>query len=223
MDKIAFFDFDNTIYKGYTYDTFFDYLSKNYPEYSWVEEKKNEIYNSKLEYNELVIQSANLVGNCVRGWDKTKFHKISKQIFKDSQIYDWVRPVVKLLKSSGFELIIVTGSFDSMIKDVSKMLEFDKIFCSQFESRAGTFTGKISLIMNHESKGRVITEISKRSNDMLSIAFGDSIGDAPMLQLVDIPFIVNAYDQVIVNKASELKWNIVGKSEEIISIIKKYS
>jgi HAD superfamily hydrolase (TIGR01490 family) len=221
MKKIAFFDFDNTLYRGFTYQDVINYASDKILKNDEYILRSRKIIEGTGDYNKRVLDLANLVGEMITGWDGETFKQCCHEACSTNKIFDWVMPVLQYLKSEGFTLVIVTASFKVMLSGSLKILPMDEVYCSEFERKEGIYTGKIDLLLNAEEKVRAIKN-HLLNDDTLSLAFGDSMGDAPMLDAVNLPFLVNSYDRAIEKIARERGWHMGDKPEEIIDRIKNY-
>jgi HAD superfamily phosphoserine phosphatase-like hydrolase len=220
MRKIAFFDFDNTIYNGYTYQDFIDYVSENVLKTDKFQIKSSDIIKNTKNYNDIVLKKAEIVGEMITGWTQSEFEKYGKVSCNKSKILEWVVPVINFLKSVGFETIIITSSFKEMLSDSVEALKIDREYYSSFETENDKYNGKIKLLLNDDKKVEAIKEEIKGDNTF-SIAFGDSMGDAPMLDTVNLAFLVRSYNTEIEDIAKQKGWFLGSNPEEIIDEIQK--
>ncbi len=220
MQKIAFFDFDNTIYDGYTFEDFIEFVSRNVLKTDRFQNQVKNILQTTTDYNDIASGIAEIVGEIIVGWPQKKFEKFAKISCNKKKISGWVKPVTSYLKSMNFKNIVVSASFEEMIADSLEVLEIDKIYCSTFALKDKRFTGKIKLLLNEDKKVEVIkSEIS--NNQVFSIAFGDSVGDAPMLDSVDKAFLVRSYNEEIEKFAKKKGWFLGNNPDEIIKELQK--
>ena len=220
MKKIAFFDFDNTIYNGYTYQDFIDYTAETIIKTNKFQNKTKHILQITSNYNDIVSGIAEVVGEIIKGWSHKEFEEYCRISCNRRKILDWVIPVTDFLKSINFENIIVTASFEEMVADSLEVLQIDKTYCSLFDLVNQKYSGKIKLLLNDHKKVKVIkSEISNK--DTFSIAFGDSVGDIPMLDAVDLAFLVRSNNLEIENIAKQRGWFLGANSKSIIKEIQK--
>ncbi len=218
MKKYAFFDFDNTIYGGYTYEDFINYASENVLRDNKYQLKLKSLPKESMSYNEIVNAIVDIVREIIMGWDKKTFVDVCSIACSRKKVLRWVYPVTEYLKSEGFENIIVTASFFEMISDSLEDIEIDRSFCSFFETKNGKYTGKIKLLMNDDKEVDAINHMISRA-DTFSIAFGDSVGDAPMLNVCDMAFLIRGYDAKVRKLAHKKGWNTVSDPNRIEKII----
>lgn len=220
MNKVAFFDFDNTIYDGYTYEDVINYISQNILRDDKFQVQVKHVLKTSSNYNEIVVGIANVVSEMIIGWNYEKFLECCEYACKREKILDWVVPVTRFLKMQGFRNILVTASFEEMLVDSLKIINIDETFCSIFEKSDDKYTGKIKLLLNDEKKVDAIQNIISEENTF-SIAFGDSMGDAPMLGSVDMAFLVRSNDNEIENLAKEKGWYLGLNPDLMIELIEK--
>jgi phosphoserine phosphatase len=220
MEKIAFFDFDNTIYDGYTYQDFIDFASENILKDDKFQVKAKNILKNTTDYNKIVVGIAEVVSEIITGWQYEKFVESCRIACNRKKMLDWVIPVTNFLTSEGFKNILVTASFEEMLVDSLLALKIDKTFCSYFEKVDDIYTGKIELLLNDGKKADAIKGMVS-SGDTFSIAFGDSMGDAPMLDAVNMAFLVRSNNNEIETMAKEKKWNLGSDPKVIIEKIRK--
>ncbi|GEM_PF-4264686 len=220
MKKIAFFDFDNTIYDGYSYQDFIDFTSKNILKNNKFQCKTYSILKNTSDYNKIVIGIANIIGEIIKGWKHEKFIECCKKSCNRSKILDWVIPVTEYLTLNDFQIYLVTASFEEMLIDSLQLIHVDKAFCSYFEKIDGIYDGKIKLLLTNDKKIEAINNVIS-FNNTFSLAFGDSIGDLSMLDSVNMAFLVRSYDKKIETIARQKEWNLGSNPEVIINKIKK--
>ena len=222
MRKIAFFDFDNTIYNGYTYQKFINFVSDEVIKTDKFQNKVEEKLKNIKDYNELVSGITDILCEMMEGWTKDDFEKYCKISCHRNNIFSWVAPVISFLKSTGFETVIISASFNEMVADSLNVLDIDRVYCSSFQLEEGKYNGKIKLLLNDVEKSKIVkSEISGK--DTFSIAFGDSIGDVPMLDSVDLAFLVRSCSVggiEVENIAKEKGWFLGANHERIIEVIK---
>ncbi len=218
MRKVAFFDFDNTLYNGYTYQNFINFVSDEVINTDEFQNRIKDILDNTKEYNLIVSRMADVVGNMVNGWTKGDFEKHCKTSCHRNSIFDWAIPVIDFLKESGFETIIVSASFHEMILDSLNVLKIDKTYCSLLNLEEEKYNGKIKLLLNDIKKSEVIKK-EMLDEDTFSIAFGDSMGDVPMLNTVNLAFLVRSYSVEVENIAKEKGWFVGSNHESIIKEI----
>jgi HAD superfamily hydrolase (TIGR01490 family) len=100
---------------------------------------------------------------------------------------------LKRLKEEGMQLVLVTGSLDFLMKPLAVRLGAE-VVAPSLEVRDGYFTGRLTgPVMTGERKALAVRAHAQRLGIDLqaSFAFGDALGDLPMLECVGRPVAVN--------------------------------
>ena len=135
-----------------------------------------------------------------------------------SHVYMYTRELIASLKKKGYVIIAISGSQDEIVQRFAKLWDFDIALGQVFETKDGFYTGAIrggKLLV--EQKGDLLKELVK-THDLSwkdSVAVGDSLSDAAMLQLVEQPIAFNPND-LLFNTAKEKGWKIVIERKNMI-------
>jgi HAD superfamily hydrolase (TIGR01490 family) len=98
-------------------------------------------------------------------------------------------------KRKGHRIILVTGGLDFVMRPLAEFLEADELIATHLVERDGTCTGDIDgPAIADERKAELIRFLCEKHgmDAALSFAYGNSLGDAPMLECVGHPVAVNA-------------------------------
>ncbi|MDA1191073.1 MAG: HAD-IB family hydrolase [Candidatus Poribacteria bacterium] len=101
---------------------------------------------------------------------------------------------VKEHQKAGHTTVFVTGTTTFIAEPLAEYLGVDHVFAVELEEKDGIFTGALLTDpMSDELKAETVREFAAEHNIDLaeSFAYGDSIADAPMLQMVGNPVAVN--------------------------------
>jgi HAD superfamily hydrolase (TIGR01490 family) len=113
-------------------------------------------------------------------------------------------------RESGDEIILVTGSIDFIVEPFAKDLAADGLVAPSLLESAGRFNGKLDgpPVGDQEKARRVEQFAEARGIDLSrSHAYGDSIADLPMLELVGYPHVVNP-DRALGSVAKSRGWPV---------------
>lgn len=128
-----------------------------------------------------------------------------------SQVYTYTRDLIEKLRGESYTLIALSGSQDEIVQRFAKIWNFDIALGQAYDAEDGVYTGTIPtgryLV---EQKGDLLKKLVKTHNLSWreSVAVGDSLSDAGMLQLVEKPIAFNPDDQLFA-KAKEHRWKVV--------------
>ena len=95
----------------------------------------------------------------------------------------------------GHRIILVTGGLDVVMRPLADFLKADGLIATRLAEYDGKCTGDIDgPAIADERKAEIVRSISREQgiDTALSFAYGDSLGDAPMLECVGHPVAVNA-------------------------------
>jgi phosphoserine phosphatase len=177
------------------------------------------IKSGHLEYEDaahrlLVVHAEALKGQRVADIEKHTRDYLGKhaELFHSFSV-----PTMKLLRPT-HELVVVTAEPEYMARAVAETLGMDGVLSSEYEVRAGVFTGKLAVSLAHRSeKRRLIGDL--RPN----IAFGDSAGDIEMLEHAHNAFCISP-DAALMAKAQQRGWRVFdgdSDAEIVLSSIKE--
>ncbi len=101
---------------------------------------------------------------------------------------------LKDLKKKNFEIIIISGTLDFLLKPFIKKLNADGGIGSHMEVNNGKFSGRITNVYPYKY-GKILAlkhYLNEREVDYTnSYAFADSLADIPLLKLFGNPVVVN--------------------------------
>ncbi|CAM6087220.1 unnamed protein product [Calypogeia fissa] len=98
------------------------------------------------------------------------------------------------LKQLGYRIVLVTGALDFQIAPLAQELGADFVYAAKLVEENGRFTGELhGMASSNSEKAERIWDYATRHSVSLrdSLAFGDSIADIPMLEVVGRPYAVN--------------------------------
>lgn len=218
--KYAFFDVDNTIYDGYTASELITFIEQNESRPGLKEKYSSYLsdYQSRrLDYNQASQLILDLVSELLSGRTRDEALRIVDKMIeqKETIFNDWVSKVLDYLKKDGYQIILVSAGPDIAIEQISQMLEADRYFASKIPISNGKYDGTSVHVLNELEKTKSIKGIL--GEDDVSIAFGDSTGDIPMMEMADQAFVVeNDHHSEMTDYAKEKKWIIFSKAEQVI-------
>lgn len=134
--------------------------------------------------------------------------------FKD-QIFTYTRDLVETLKSKGYLLFAISGSHHEVIELIAKHYGFDDAIGCHLEEIEGAFSGKFTSPV-FDKKAALETLIAKHGASYEdSYAVGDSMSDAPMLEMAEHSIAFNP-DQALYTVAKKQGWDIVVERKNVV-------
>lgn len=227
--KYAFFDVDNTLYHGYTTSDLLTYLKDRSPEHARLlqEVKDGEVdyMLRKVNYNQIAQLTLDNTSKSLEGLKQNEVKEIVLAMLdqKDPVFNDWVGDVVRFLKEEGYKIILVSAGADVLVEEVALMIQADKWFATEMEHKNGIYTGAKTNLLNEHKKTDIVHSILDKGPSEISLGFGDSTGDIPLLENVDHPFVFfNNHHTQMIDFAKTKGWHIFRNASEVINALKKF-
>ncbi|HXG11706.1 MAG TPA: HAD family hydrolase [Gemmataceae bacterium] len=114
-------------------------------------------------------------------------------------------------QKQGHRVVLVTGALDFVMRPLAEFVQADDLVALQLREHAGAFTGELlGPPIAEEHKAALIREYAQRHGIDLgqSFAYGNSVGDVPMLECVGHPVAVNP-DRRLRRLAAQRGWRVV--------------
>jgi HAD superfamily hydrolase (TIGR01490 family) len=132
---------------------------------------------------------AGLTAADLRGWHERTFAENLQHT-----IFPAAVGCIREHQRQGRPIIFVTGGLDIVMGPLAKFLQADVLLATHLEERDGRFTGAIDgpAIADNRKAELVRGLANEHGIDLTgSFAYGNSLGDAPMLECVGNPVTVN--------------------------------
>lgn len=223
MKKLAFFDIENTIIDGFITSGYYLFLSDKNLTSNWVQDEFNKI-NSKyktgdIDYNTATDYHLDLYARAVKGFTSLKNKELQKEYVGSMKPFSWVEGLFRFLTDNNFESILVSAAENSISEIVMSNFKASSCYGSSLEIKGDKYTGKVINVLNSREKRKVVRRIIDENGgptSVISIGFGDSSGDVPMLELADKAFLVNPRERSLLELAEEKRWVIVKSLNQIV-------
>lgn len=225
--SIAFFDLDGTLINGDSYSTFIKTLNnKNIVPKDYFKKDSNflqKFFDGTLD----IIEFYRFALAPLKGYSKDDLADILDSYLKEylkPKIYTHAIDLMKLLKSKGYKIIIVSATFDLLVDPIAyQIFEADEaIGTTVLYDNNGKILGDVSPNISHQA-GKVsrLMEVIEKKNYTLenSYAFGDSINDLQLLSIATHPFACNPeekFKQIALDK----NWPIISFKESVLDLFK---
>jgi len=228
MKKYAFFDVDNTIYNGYTAsDIFFFATEKGKMNVNFKNQylKITDLYrNGSINYCYAAERVLELYSRSIKGMSKIEVQSLFIELFnqKKELIFNWVNPVINLLKSHDFRVILISGGPDIAVEYLNEKIGAHKWYATNIEYISDRYTGRKPQILDNHNKVKIIKKFIGNKTKSFSLGFGDSSGDIPMLEVVDKAFVVyNDHHPDMMKYSKKKKWFVFKTPDEVIKEVEK--
>jgi HAD superfamily hydrolase (TIGR01490 family) len=213
MEKLAFFDLDDTLYNGASPVDFNSFLvSEGICPNSLMEQVQAaaSAYRSGTRtYAETVETILGATAAHLKGHSVEEIKEIAQKFNEThNKLFDYALKLIPLLSESGFRCIVVSGSSLPVVSALTAGLPIDTIFATEFEQRDGIYTGSLTRLMDGAEKERSLRSLYPDVEAAFSLGFGDSTGDTDMLSLADHAFVMNPKQEEMRTLSRERGWTI---------------
>ena len=223
MKSIALFDFDNTLYDGFSY---FDLLHKQTDEgllapgtLLTANEAMSGYKSGATTYEEAVVSLLDIYAEGLKGKSYKAVCDSTHEFYRDSQkVYSFAHKIFDLLRVT-HDICLVTGEPQFIAESIADIHGLDSHYSTQYEVVDGVFTGGItSYLASRHEKHDAIRHLLQGYQAGGSFAFGDSEGDMEMLAAVENPVCINP-NAGLRKRATQHGWPCVepGQVEALVS------
>lgn len=210
MKSVALFDFDNTLYDGFSY---FDLLEKQthegliMPEVLDSAGQVMDRYKEQiLSYEDAIVGLLDIYADGLKGRHYEEVRESTHDFYHNTiKVHDFAKNVFGLL-SSTHEIYLVTGEPQFIAESIVDIFDLDGYHSSKFEVKSDIFTGGVkSYLATRREKRNAVRHLLSGQSSHGSFAFGDSDGDIEMLDAAEHPICVNP-NAGLLEKATEQGW-----------------
>jgi HAD superfamily hydrolase (TIGR01490 family) len=147
------------------------------------------------------------------GWDVQTVREIVAETLHsivEPLIYDEAATLIEEHHTAGRDVVIVSTSGAEVVEPIGAMLGADHVVATRMGVENGRFTGTIEVYVYGEAKAAAVRELAALHGYDLSrsYAYSDSQTDAPMLEAVGHPYVVNP-DRSLRRLAAERGWPVL--------------
>ncbi len=221
--KFAVFDIDGTLIRWQLYHTVVDRLAKQKflgakadhelhdARMKWKRRETNEGFS---EYEKVLIR---IFEEAVHTVPTNVFDEVTESVIEEykDQVYTYTRDLIQTLRRKKYFLIAISGSHEELVQRIASHYKFDVAVGSTYSRANRKFTGE-SYIASHHKKEILEDLISYYNLNMSdSYAVGDSLSDAPMLEMAENPVAFNP-DKKLFDHAKQHHWHIVIERKNVI-------
>lgn len=151
------------------------------------------------------------LSSVIRGLDADEVRRVADAAIPQvvaPRIYDEAWRLIEWHRRRGDRIFLVSASPHELIDGLGALLGTDGVVATDAEVVDGKYTGRITRLAHGEAKAVAVRELATRFGIDLaaSSAYGDSMSDLPMLDLVGRPVAVNA-DRRLRAEAMQRGWH----------------
>ncbi len=211
--RIILVDIDGTLVEGLTISAFAKYLDDNhyfnYPSLENMQEDGTRYKSSDHSHSDYERFALDLVSHYAEGIkDKNAnkvqamadefFSSVKRNEVRDYQIYTFSSQLIHLMNRIGTTIAISGSPVESLIP-LKRTLNLGELRGTTLKQENGIYTGEIevNLALDYE-KEKIVTEYIADDIDIdNSFAFGDTMHDLPLLEVVGNPFVVGTNPELL--------------------------
>ncbi|TVQ17306.1 MAG: HAD-IB family hydrolase [Spirochaetaceae bacterium] len=212
MRTAAFFDIDGTLYRESLMIEHFKKLLKYevLDEAIWHTQIKQSYENWRKRrgnYDDYMLGLAEVYVASMKGLERSKMEFITNQVvdLKGDNVYMYTRNRIGWHKAQGHAVIFISGSPDYLVRKMAERYAITDCMGTRYlldpEDR---YTGEIEQMWDSDSKrGAVDHFVRKFDLDLTSsYAYGDTVGDLSMFELVGNPVAINPTRELLTHLKS---------------------
>ena len=224
MNKVALFDFCETIANFQTADAYVDFVREKLSDQRMckLERAQNTLRKYKIiQLFDKITRYKLSINKRIKLW-QLKGHSVDElQNLAREYYIEKIKPnlipelIDKLneLKESNYNVYLVSGGYDLYLQYFAEDCDLSGVISTKIGFKKGICTGKIDGIdCLREGKTRLLNQFFLCKPDY-SLAFSDSISDLPFLKWAD--------EGVVISRQKHQMWSTNNKLKEIIWIPKK--
>lgn len=209
-EKVAFFDFCETIANFQTADKYVHFTRRYYGKFT-----SRVLYSLYvLMYNKGIIQkltikfpnssiNKRLILFQLLGFTKKQLEYTAKLYYNQEVKPNFIPGVIeklKALQNLGYKIVIVSGGYGIYLKFFAEEFGISQVFSSKIKFFhgicCGVMDGKDCIRME---KTRILNKYYSKNSLGYTIAFSDSISDLPLLRWTD--------DAVVIRRSDRQRWS----------------
>ncbi|MGI9430512.1 MAG: HAD family hydrolase [Bythopirellula sp.] len=127
------------------------------------------------------------------------------------EVYPDAVKTIESYRDQGIPTVLLSGSNRVVVTPVAEYLRVQDVICTELETRAGRFTGRIDglyRIQENKVSGAIDWCRAKDTQPLRVAFYGDSMSDLPMFEIVGQPFVVNPSERLTII-AEKHGWKIL--------------
>ncbi|MEO8785235.1 MAG: HAD family phosphatase [Candidatus Saccharimonadales bacterium] len=223
MKKFAVFDIDGTLIRWQLYHAVVDRLAgqgllqpqaKQQLRQARMSWKQRQQPDSFKIYEESLIE---IFESALGHLTTQDFDRAVQSITEEysDQVYTYTRDLIKDLKAQDYTLLAISGSHQELVAIIAQHYGFTDWRGTVYERDGHQFSGKKQVAS--QNKRAILQELMASHNLTFpgSLAVGDSVSDAPMLEMVEQPIAFNP-DRQLFDIAKAHGWKMVIERKNMI-------
>lgn len=224
MNKVALFDFCETIANFQTADAYVDFVRERLQDKRMCRLERAQNFLRKLKLIQVLDKLTGYKFSInkriklwqLRGHKLVDLQELAKEYYqeriKPNFIPDMIEKLLEL-KNQGFSIMLVSGGYDIYLQHFANEYGLTGVISTKIGFDGDVCTGKFyGIDCLREGKTKFLNQYYKEKPNY-SVAFSDSISDLPFLKWVNEGFVVS--------RNKHQAWSTINNLKEIIWIPKK--
>ena len=186
MIKLVVFDLDNVIIDGEAIDE----IGKLVNVQDEIAEITEKAMHGDLDFETAIKERVNLL----KGVSVDDIKKLAD----DMNLMEGAEEAIKGLKDSGYEVAVISGSFDLIADPLKEKLGLDYLFTNTLVVEDGKLTGEVTGPLVEDTKADVLNTLISDNDISVDecIAVGDGANDISMMEIAKFGIAFNAKPMV---------------------------
>ncbi|KZX16750.1 phosphoserine phosphatase [Methanobrevibacter cuticularis] len=182
MIKLVVFDLDNVIIDGEAIDE----IGKLVNVEEQIAEITEQAMNGDLDFETSIKERVKLL----KGASVDEIKKIGNEV----KLMEGAEEAIKGLKDEGFEIAVISGSFDLIANPLKDKLNLDHVFTNSLLEKDGLLTGEVEGPLVEGTKADVLVNLIEEQDISLDecVAVGDGANDISMIEIAKYGIAFNA-------------------------------
>ena len=233
--SLAFFDIDGTLTDGFTIFSFAEFLHKKgcfrSSSLDLMQQDKatyQESERAERDYHEFALKLVDHYAQGLKGQQAEYIRALSPSFLESAlqdriagyRIQSFAAALVRMMNPVA-TTIAISGSPQESLFPLTTYLGFQELNSTLIGIEAGRYTGQVdrNLAIGESKRQLVRTYVADDVDWETSFAFGDSVQDVPILEVVGNAFVMGG-NLELQNIGSRRGWFVISAQDDIVSVVK---
>jgi HAD superfamily hydrolase (TIGR01490 family) len=233
--SLAFFDIDGTLTDGFTIFSFAEFLFQRgcfqRTNLDQMQQDKAIYQGSKKDtkdYHEFAVRLVDHYAQGLKDQQAEYIQSLSPAFLElalqnqvvDYRIHSFAKSLVEMINPFA-TTIAISGSPLESLYSLTTYLGFQELNSTLVEIKQGRYTGQVdrNLAISKSKQQLVSSYLVDGINLRTSFAFGDSVQDVPILEVVGNPFVMGGNPE-LQHIGRQQGWFVTSPEDDIVSVVK---
>lgn len=160
----------------------------------------DRFFSGEIDYDTWALEDVGM-------WKGKSYHEYQDAL-KNPKLQHGAVEGVKLLKNAGFDIILISGGLDEMVRHVASSVKADEFYSNTIGHTNGIIDGSVQIKVGN-SKSEVVKQIALEKKYDLNYcgAIGDNFNDIDMFKLVAYSVAINTDKEEVIEAANEVVYS----------------